>query len=117
MSGHQHDVAAVDALLSLQEVPDATRRPSAGLNRARDMLDRLDEIRVGLLEGAIPSERLSQLVRTVRTSRDNLNDPRLSAILDEIELRAAVETRPVSLIAFPPRGPATGGCGGGPCRL
>ena len=80
-----------DALLALQEVPDAGQRPSAGLKRAGDLLDRLDEIRVGLLDGAIPRERLGQLVKTVRARREAVEDPRLATLLDEIELRARVE--------------------------
>lgn len=81
----------VDALLAIQEVGDATHGRSAGLRRAERMLDSLEDIRVGLLDGAIPRERLSDLVETVRTRRNATEDPRLNAILDEIELRASVE--------------------------
>ena len=34
---------------------------------------------------------LGQIVRLVRSRREAFDDPKLSAILDEIELRAAVE--------------------------
>lgn len=49
--GANAGVAAMDALLALQEVPDATARRSAGVKRGFDLLDRLDEIRMGLLLG------------------------------------------------------------------
>jgi len=41
--------------------------------------------------GAIPKDRLGNLVRLVRARRDGVMDPKLTAILDDIELRAMVE--------------------------
>ncbi len=41
--------------------------------------------------GAISESKLSALMRTVRENRDQVDDPRMAAVLDEIELRAAVE--------------------------
>lgn len=84
-------VASMDALLSLQEVPDATARRSAGVRRGQDLLDQLDEIRFALLAGTMPTERLGQIVRLVRARREAFDDPKLTGILAEIELRAAVE--------------------------
>jgi len=55
------------------------------------MLDELEQIRLGLLLGQIPRARLEQLAQMVRARREQLDDPKLIAILDEIELRAAVE--------------------------
>ncbi|MBM3507080.1 MAG: hypothetical protein FJX64_05030 [Alphaproteobacteria bacterium] len=80
---------------------DGARAPQAGQGcelrqgargrRGFDLLDRLDEIRMGLLMGAIPKDRLGNLVRLVRARRDGVMDPKLTAILDDIELRAMVE--------------------------
>jgi len=84
---------AVDALLAVQEVGDATS--GGGNARARawgaDVLDRLEEIRLGLLTGSIPVDRLENLARLVARQREANLDPRLSAVLDDIELRARVE--------------------------
>jgi hypothetical protein len=55
------------------------------------MLDRLEAIRLGLLEGWIGGESLRSLRRLVSERRGDLGDPKLGEILDEIELRAAVE--------------------------
>lgn len=90
-AGEAARVTSLDALLALQEVPDATGRRSAGVKRGMDLLDRLDDIRVGLLTGTIPRERLGQILQLVRSRREAFDDPKLTAILDEIELRAAVE--------------------------
>ena len=51
----------------------------------------LDDIRQGLLLGAVPKDKLNILVHAVREKREALDDPRLNTILDEIELRASVE--------------------------
>ena len=59
--------------------------------RAEDMLDHLDDIRLGLLMGAIPISKLTSLVQVVKDQRDQVDDPRLASVLDEIEVRAAVE--------------------------
>ncbi len=83
--------AAADSLLTLQEVPDAANGRSRGLRRGADMLDILDQIRHGLLLGRIPPERLQRLTQAVQERQKNTTDPRLSALLGEIELRAAVE--------------------------
>ncbi len=82
---------AVDGLLALQEVPDAAGGRSRGLARGADLLDRLDEIRHALLRGAISRERLAELHRHVQAKKTVVDDARLGAILDEIDLRASVE--------------------------
>ena len=84
-------VTSVDSLLALQEVPDAMTGRSKGIMRAEDMLDHLDDIRLGLLMGAIPKNKLTSLVQVVRDQRDQVDDSRLATVLDEIEVRAAVE--------------------------
>lgn len=84
---------AVDALLAIQEVEDATT--GGGNSRARqwggDVLDRLDAIRLGLLTGGIPVSELRSITDLVTRQCQNVSDPALQEILDEIELRARVE--------------------------
>ena len=84
-------VGAVDSLLALQEVGDAATGRSKGLQRASNLLDHLDEIRYGLLMGGLSKDSLQDLARSVRQQRATVDDPRLAEVLDEIELRAAVE--------------------------
>lgn len=84
-------VNAIDALLALQQVDeegDATERAQRHGGR---ILDRLDEIRHGLLTGALSRASLIELSRSVRAERPQVSDPRLGGVLDEIELRAEVE--------------------------
>lgn len=92
----------LDALLSLQEVPDATDGRSKGLARANEMLNLLEEVRKGILLGAIPESSLRNLADMARNQRENAelthqNDERLRDILDDIELRAEVELAKLGL--------------------
>ena len=84
-------VTAVDALLGLQEVPDATSGRSRGIQQASIMLDQLEEIRRGLLLGSIPASKLKALAVVIGEKRGDFQDPDLAGILDDIELRARVE--------------------------
>jgi hypothetical protein len=84
-------IAPVDALIALQEVPDSTDGRSKGLMRADEMLDLLEEIRKGILLGAISLPNLRNLADMARNQKGNTGDQNLNAILEEIELRAEVE--------------------------
>ena len=86
-------VQAVDSILTVQEVPDATeersRRPV--IQHGDELLDRLDQLRHDLLVGAVPKDKLAELAHRVRAGNEKSNDPKLNEIIDEIELRAEVE--------------------------
>ena len=82
---------AVSGVIGVQEVDDALAHASRGKMRAQDILDRLDEMRVQLLTGTLSKEKLMQLAHMVSSRRPNVTDPRLTEILDEIDLRAQVE--------------------------
>lgn len=92
-------LAGLDSLLAVQGV-DPDRGGGRGrqrlVRRGEELLDRLEEVRQGLLLGAIPKDRLSELARLVRSKREAGADPQLAAILDEIELRAEVELAKLS---------------------
>ncbi len=75
----------------MQEVPDATGGRSRGIAHGTDLLDRLDEIRLALLGGTIPYDTLIALQRRVGARKRTATDARLAEILDEIDVRTAVE--------------------------
>jgi hypothetical protein len=91
-------VSGIDALLAAQAVGDSLEQEARRklIRRGDDILDKLDEIRHGLLIGSIPKDRLIALAQMVRARRDSMPDPRLATILDEIELRAEVELAKLS---------------------
>lgn len=84
-------VMGVDALLALQDVGGPLERKRRAVRRAGRILDVLDEVKLALLDGGLSLAQLDRLRRAIRDERDLTDDPKLEGVLDEIELRAAVE--------------------------
>ena len=84
-------VMGVDALVALQDVGGPLERRRRAVRRASRMLDVLDDIRAALLGGDLTTGELERLRRVIRDERDHTDDANLEGLLDEIELRAAVE--------------------------
>lgn len=61
------------------------------IKRGQTLLEKLEEIRDGLLMGYISRDRLIEISRLVKDNRYQSEDPRLQEILGEIELRVEVE--------------------------
>jgi len=97
---HSGAVSGVGGLLAAQTVggesgPSYEERQKRA-KRGAEILDRLEEVRRGLLAGVIPKDRLAELARIVREKRERGADPVISRLLDEIELRAEVELAKLS---------------------
>lgn len=91
-------LASVDALLALQGVdavdganPDGRRKNQAAARHGQDLLDQLDEIRVGLLTGRLSEAHLRALSQRLAERVEAPADPKLKGVLDDINLRVAVE--------------------------
>jgi hypothetical protein len=84
-------LASVGALLALQAVEDPLQKRRRAVTRAGKILDALDALKIGLLEGGAASGDLDQLMRAVRDERAEQDDPGLQDLLNQIETRAAVE--------------------------
>ncbi|HYB09020.1 MAG TPA: flagellar assembly protein FliX [Alphaproteobacteria bacterium] len=84
-------MTAVEALLALQEVTADVLSKHPPKVRANAVLDQLEEVRTGLLLGFIPRGHLERLGRLAEELKEDLEDPKLTEILGEIELRAKVE--------------------------
>lgn len=87
----------VEALLALQDIGGPLERKRRAVRRAGFILDVLDEIKVALLDGEPEAGDLDRLRRAVRNERENTEDPKLEAVLNEIEIRAAVEVAKLEL--------------------
>lgn len=96
--GGARPAASIDALLSVQEMGDALEQQAKARQRADDILDRLDDLRHGLLMGSLDKHQIEKLARLVRLKREAVTDPRLAEILDQIELRAEVELAKYSIL-------------------
>lgn len=90
-AGSSVPLTAIDTLIALQEVPDVLAGKARAARRGRDMLDLLEDIRDGLLLGGISRATLNRLLQLVNAKREEFADPGLSALLDDIDLRARVE--------------------------
>jgi hypothetical protein len=81
----------IGALLALQTQDDVAERRRRATRRSNTLLDQLDGIRVSILGDGVSREQVAALSNTLREYRDQVDDPGLDAILDDVELRAEVE--------------------------
>jgi len=84
-------IAALDSILMLQGMDDATDGRAKGRAHGEQLLNLLDAVRDGLLAGGIPRSTLNKLAVAVTRRHDIFADPKLQDVLDQIELRAHVE--------------------------
>ena len=84
-------VATLDAIVPIDSATIEEQHKNLAKGRAVFILDRLEDIRQGLLLGAVSQSGLQELARTIREARGETLDPKMSDILDDIELRAKIE--------------------------
>lgn len=83
----------IAALLALQGVPvaeDRREKRRREVRRGFDLLDVLEGVKLDLLGGGVPTERLERLVDLLGR-RGPSGDDQLDALIADIELRARVE--------------------------
>lgn len=92
-AGASQSISKVDALLSVQAAEDPTERAARRRmqERADTILDELEKIRIGLLTGTMTVGHVIDVAGIVASHREKIMDPALTALLDEIDLRAQVE--------------------------
>lgn len=88
--------ALVAGLVDTDAGTDAAGGRSRGLAQGDSMLQDLEELRRALLLGTVPAVRLTQLSNKL-AEREHTEDPVLSGILGDIELRVAVELAKLGL--------------------
>ncbi|MFC4351144.1 flagellar assembly protein FliX [Fodinicurvata halophila] len=84
-------VGTVDSLLSLQEVGGGSDQRQRSHQHAKDVLDQLEELRLELLSGRLSLSLLERIGKLLADRPEDSGDPQLEGILQDIELRAAVE--------------------------
>lgn len=90
----------VAALIALQDVGGPLERRRRAVGRGGRILDVLERVKLSLLEGGLDASDLERLRLAVREERNGTDDPALEAVLDEIELRAAVEVAKLERAAY-----------------
>ena len=84
-------ISSVDAVVGLQEITGDNTDERGAKNRANLILDKLEDIRMGLLLGQIPKTNLEELSKILILTRENSIDSNLLEIIEDIELRAKIE--------------------------
>lgn len=86
-------ISVTDAIFAAQAADGEEERQIRKklCRRASTLLEKLEEIRDGLLDGHISKDRLIEISRMVKENRPASQDAALQEILSEIELRVEVE--------------------------
>ena len=86
-------ITSADALLSVQATDDPAERAARQrmTSRADQILDKLERIRMHMLTGSLTVGDMIDIADMVARHREKVTDPALTAILDEIDLRAQIE--------------------------
>lgn len=86
-------IGKVDALLAVQATESATERTARKRmhERGENILRKLDQIRLGILTGRLNIGELIDIADVLASHREKISDPKMSAMLDEIDLRAQIE--------------------------
>jgi len=88
-----HSIAGLDTLLALQGAEDPAARATRGrmTKRAGGILEELDRMRLALLSGQLTVGHVIDIADVVASHREKIMDPHLTALLDEIDMRAQIE--------------------------
>lgn len=89
-------VAGLDSLLALQGVEDPTEKKKRALARGRTALDVLDELKLGMIGGALDTSTIARLKVAAEGLTDGSGDAGLDGVMAEIDLRVAVELAKVA---------------------
>ena len=97
-------IASNLGLLGLQEVSDEETKRRKMVKRGQFTLDALSNLRDALLMGSLPMSTLQAMEKAIAAERAITADPMLESIMNEIEVRAAVEIAKLEMSGvLPPR--------------
>lgn len=96
-------LAALSNFLAIQETPSPTSDRQRALLQGDTLLDELAELQIGLVQGWVSEDTLRRVSHLLNRPRPDLEDQALSQVLDEIEVRAAVELAKLEQDANPER--------------
>ena len=89
-------------LLAVQAAGEQGERRRRAVRRGHDLLERLEELRLGLLDGSVPLASLRRL-RLDLVRSEPVDEPVLREVLAAIDQRAAVELAKLELAVAPLR--------------
>lgn len=91
--------AAMSNLLALQEISEEDVQRRKAISQGHSMLDELEKLRRQLLTGGVPAQTLADISRQLSLQKQQIMDPMLTAIIEDIELRTAVELAKLEMAA------------------
>lgn len=91
-------IQGIEAILSIQSVDDPTAERRKALAHGEAVLDLLEDLKLGLLTGSVPLDKIKRLADTVALRKAS-GDAEVDRLLDEIELRAQVELAKLGQVA------------------
>lgn len=86
-------IVNVDSLLALQGAEDPAARAGRKRmkQRADTILGELEKVRIAMLTGGLTVGHMVDIADVIASHREKINDPGLTVIMDEVDLRAQVE--------------------------
>jgi hypothetical protein len=84
-------IGSVDALIAVQAVEGREERRRRAVKRGRVTLDLLDRLKIALLGGPVDRSLVEGLRTQAGSGGQRSGEPGLDAVMDEIDLRLAVE--------------------------
>ena len=92
-SGNASSIAQIDVLLMAQEADDPTQGKTRQRmkKRSHKILDALEAVRIKMLSGQLTVGDMINMADVVAEHRERIDDPELTALMDEVDLRAQVE--------------------------
>lgn len=90
-TGASLPTSAIASVNILNEVEDSLSAPRKAVKRAFSILDELENLRDALLFGTITVPQLERIQLLLARRDEHFNSPDLAEIINEIEVRAAVE--------------------------
>jgi hypothetical protein len=97
-SGAPSTIDMIACLTDLQEITSQPLSHHQLKNRGEYLLEQLNRLRIGLLEGAFSSAHLKQLAHYLQSHRDCFDHSPLAQTVLEIEQRVAVELAKLEII-------------------
>ena len=85
------NIGSMAGLVGINEVDEQEHKHRQAMKRGRFTLEALEQLRNALLMGSLPLTTLRNLEKLIAEERGTTHDPVLNSLLDDIELRAAVE--------------------------
>ncbi|MEB3701449.1 Flagellar assembly protein FliX [Candidatus Bealeia paramacronuclearis] len=84
-------LSAMPGLLSIQEFPSLSPEDRKHILNSEKILNNLDALQLALISGKISASTLESLKNNIGEEWKTSQDPQLKSLLEEIEIRGAVE--------------------------